>query len=243
MMRRIVVCALAIAALTAVGSASSGAASYEGVAVEDGGIVRGAVRYAGTPPPPATIAITKDTEACGREKIAANLLVGPDKGIENAVVRLVDIRRGKPLPPPATVRMRQKGCEYTPHVVVFPAGSRVRIENDDGILHNINTTSEKNPSFTIAQPKYRRVVDKRIEEPEMPIRVRCDVHSWMGAWWISQEHPYYALTDTHGAFTLTDVPPGTCTLEAWHETLGKVTRSVTVTPKAVVVAAFEMTKR
>jgi hypothetical protein len=65
----------------------------------------------------------------------------------------------------------------------------------------------------------------------------------MGAWWISQEHPYYALTDTHGAYTLDDVPPGTYNLEAWHETLGKVTRTVTVPPKGVVEATLEMTKR
>jgi hypothetical protein len=77
----------------------------------------------------------------------------------------------------------------------------------------------------------------------MPIKVRCDVRSWMSAWWISQDHPYYALTDDHGAFTLADVPPGNYTLEAWHETLGKTTAAVTVAANAVARVTLEMTSQ
>jgi hypothetical protein len=85
-------------------------------------------------------------------------------------------------------------------------------------------------------------MEKRIDEPEMPIRIRCDVHAWMGAWWISQEHPYYALSDAKGAFTLADVPPGSYTLEAWHESLGRVSRRVTVAPKKTLEVTLEMTR-
>lgn len=216
--------------------------AYQAIQVPEGGTIKGAIRYAGEPPPPKTIAVTKDPEVCGHEKTAADLLVSPEKGIRNAVVRLTDITQGKPLPKPKTVTLRQKGCEYSPRVAIFPAGSRVRIENEDGILHNTNTQSEANPSFTVAQPKYRRLIEKRISEPEMPIRIRCDVHSWMGAWWISQEHPYYALTDPNGAFVLDNVPPGNYTLEAWHETLGRVSRKVSVAPNGVLDVTLEMTR-
>jgi hypothetical protein len=30
-------------------------------------------------------------------------------------------------------------------------------------------------------------------------------------------HPYYAVTDEHGKFTLTGVPPGEYQIVAWHE--------------------------
>lgn len=30
-------------------------------------------------------------------------------------------------------------------------------------------------------------------------------------------HPYYAVTDESGSFELTDVPPGTYQIVAWHE--------------------------
>lgn len=217
--------------------------AYQAIAVVDGGSIKGEITYKGDPPAPAQIAVTKDQDVCGRAKTSPSLLIGANKGVQNAVVRIVGIQRGRKLADPTDVTFDQKGCEFVPHVLLFPAGSRIRIQNDDGILHNTTISAEANPAFSVAQPKFRRVVDKRIEHPEMPIRVRCDVHSWMGAWWISQEHPYYALTDAKGAFQLSDVPPGDYTIEAWHEALGKVTRKVTVGPKAVSEITLEMTRR
>lgn len=225
---------------SAMGTAPAGY-GYDVVAVSDGGAVRGAVHYQGAVPVPATIVITKDPDVCGHEKVAGDLLVSPsNRGIANVVVRLRDVTRGKALPKAKTVRLRQKACEYSPRVAIFPAGSRVRIENEDGILHNTNTRSEVNRSFTIAQPGFRRIFEKRIDEPEMPIRIRCDVHSWMTAWWVSQEHPYYDLTDANGSFSLTDVPPGDYTIEAWHETLGTITRAVKIPPHGVLDITIDM---
>lgn len=219
------------------------ASAYEAVTVTDGGSIGGRVTYRGEPPMPATITVTKDPEVCGREKTAANLIVGADKGIKNAVVRLLDVQRGKPFSRKRSVTVDQKNCEYSPRIVLFQAGTRVAIENNDGILHNTNVVAERNASFTVAQPKFRRVVERRIDDPEMPIRVRCDVHSWMASWWIAQEHPYYAVTKPDGSFTLTDVPPGDYTLEVWHETLGRTTRPVTVNPNLETRVSLEMTKR
>ncbi len=233
----------AFATLTLLAGSIAPGLAYEAVPFRDGGAIRGHVRYVGDPPKPAVIPITKDPEVCGHEKIAAALLVSPRKGIRNVVVRLRDVPRGKPMPKPRTVRLRQKACEYLPRLAIFPAGSRVRIENLDGILHNTNGRAQRNRSFTIAQPGFRRVVDQRIDRPEMPIRIRCDVHSWMAAWWISQEHPYYALTDEDGTFALEDVPPGRYTLEAWHETLGTVSRTVAVASQAPLDVTLEMTPR
>ena len=34
------------------------------------------------------------------------------------------------------------------------------------------------------------------------------------------DHPYFALTDAEGKFSLSEVPPGVYVLEAWHERLG-----------------------
>jgi hypothetical protein len=39
----------------------------------------------------------------------------------------------------------------------------------------------------------------------------------MGATIAIAPHPYYALTDTSGAFRFDNVPPGTYTLVVWHE--------------------------
>ena len=50
----------------------------------------------------------------------------------------------------------------------------------------------------------------------------------MSAWIVVVEHPYYAVTDADGAFTLTGIPPGTYTVQCWQELLGEQTSEVTV---------------
>ena len=41
-------------------------------------------------------------------------------------------------------------------------------------------------------------------------------------------HPFYAVTGTDGKFTISNLPPGTYEIEAWHEKLGTQTAKVTV---------------
>jgi hypothetical protein len=44
-------------------------------------------------------------------------------------------------------------------------------------------------------------------------------------------HPYFAVSAGGGKFELKDVPPGTYTVEAWHEKLGTQSQSVTLGDK------------
>jgi hypothetical protein len=57
---------------------------------------------------------------------------------------------------------------------------------------------------------------------------KCDVHGWMSAYAGVLEHPYYAVTTSGGRFELKNLPPGTYTVEAWHEKLGAQTQTVTI---------------
>jgi plastocyanin len=233
----------AVATMTAVALAA-GVSAYEGGAVTDGGSISGTVKYEGTPPAPAKVPVTKDNEVCGQEKLSPDLIVGADKGIANVVVRITNIQKGKALAVPTTnPTFDQKGCEYNPHVLAFPAGSTISIQNSDGILHNVHTTSTANPSFNQAQPKFKKVIETKIEKPEMPIKVQCDAHGWMHAWWISEDHPYYAVTDDKGAFKIADVPPGDYEIEIWQEILGKQTQKVSVKAKEDSKVSVSMTKK
>ena len=58
-------------------------------------------------------------------------------------------------------------------------------------------------------------------------------------------HPYYAVTDTHGQFELTDVPAGTHQISLWHEAWwteqDKVAAPI-VTTESVTVRAGETTR-
>jgi len=218
------------------------ATGYEAASVADGGSIVGQVTFSGTPPAPEKLPVTKDPEVCGKEKISEKLIVSPDnKGIQNVAVTITDIKKGKKLEV-AKVEFDQKECQFRPHVLVVPASATVDIKNSDATLHNIHTFSTANPPINKAQPKVKKVMSEKFEKPEM-IKVQCDAHAWMSGWFVVTDHPYVALTDAKGAFKIADVPPGTYTVEFWHETLGKQTQKVEVKPKAETSVTLEMSQK
>jgi plastocyanin len=165
------------------------------------------------------------------------MVVGADKGIGYAVVSLKNVDGGR-MNAQASVILDQQGCRFQPHVVLIPRGATLEILNNDKILHNVRTTSKKNPPFNKAQPKFLKKIKHTFKAAPEKIKVQCDAHSWMSAWIVVQEHPFYAVTDASGQFTLTDVPAGTYTIESWHEKLGAQTATVTVPATGTVTADF-----
>jgi hypothetical protein len=228
-----------VVSLVALTWSSMPATAYDGAAVTGGGSIAGVVKFKGTAPAPKELEVTKDKQVCGAHKIVdESLVVAADGGIANAVVSITNITKGKPMAAASPV-LDQHGCTYVPHVQAFPAGSEVQIKNSDGILHNIHTYSEKNPSINRAQPKFKKVLNETFKVPET-IKVTCDAHNWMLGYFIVQDHPYYAVTDATGAYKLTDVPAGDYELKVWHEKLGESTQKVTVAAGGAASANFEL---
>jgi hypothetical protein len=74
--------------------------------------------------------------------------------------------------------------------------------------------------------------------PEVMVRFKCDVHGWMAAWVGVVAHPFFAVSGADGAFRLDGVPPGTYTVEAWHERFGTKTAQVTLGERQNATVAF-----
>jgi plastocyanin len=216
----------------------SGMAAYQAGDVKDGGSISGTVKFKGTAPAPKKLDVSKDKEVCGKTPKMDPTLIVSNGNLANAVVTITDIQKGKKI---ATqkVKLDQKGCEYQPHVLAFPAGTTVEILNPDGILHNVHSYSKANSPFNQAMPKFKKTLDVKIDKPEV-IELKCDVHGWMHGWLVSAPTPYVAVTDNSGAFKLTDVPAGSYTVEVWHEKLGKSTQKVSVKAKEDAKVNFEM---
>lgn len=194
----------------------------------------------GDVPQPKKIEITKDKEKCGADRSAEDLVVSPDRGIKNAVVNVLGVKgSAAKLGNPA---LDQKGCGFNPRVTVVPAGAPLDILNNDGILHNIHTYSKKNNAINKAQPAFKKKMTETFAQPEI-IKVTCDAHPWMVGWIVVTDHPYVAATDAGGSFKLADVPAGTHQVEIWHETLGKITKEVTVKAGEEAKVTFELSKK
>jgi len=156
-------------------------------------------------------------------------VVADAKGaLQNVVVFVADGLGDRTFDPPTQPAViEQKGCVYQPHVLALQANQRLEVVNDDPTSHNVHATPVSNREWNKAEPPGTRV-DLAFAREEVAIPVKCNVHPWMRSYVAVFKHPYFVVTGTDGSFDLRNLPPGTYTIEAWHEKLGTATQKITV---------------
>ena len=88
----------------------------------------------------------------------------------------------------------------------------------------------------------RGTVPRTFTNPEVPVRFKCDLHPWNYAWVGVFAHPYFAVTDEQGQFTIRGVPAGRYSVEIFHPKGGTSAQTVIVTDQPATVD-FEVIKR
>jgi hypothetical protein len=205
------------------GNALFAGALYREIDVTDGGTIRGTVKLVSHVSKVDELTVTKDEPICGRKKASPRLVVGRNNGVGNAIVYLEGITQGKKFGGNVKVTLDQRKCEYQPHILLLPLNGQLEIVNDDKILHNVHAydlDAEMKTVFNIAQPiKGQRTAIKQTPKKKAGlVLTTCDAgHPWMSAHIMCIDHPYYAVTDANGNFSLENVPPGMYTLKMWHE--------------------------
>jgi plastocyanin len=198
------------------------------------GNIAGKITFAGTAPKPGVVRMDSDPN-CVQPGVTATdetVVVGGDGALQNVFVYVKDGLGNLRFPVPAqAVVLDQKGCHYVPHVFGAQVGQAVEIVNSDPTLHNVHAVPMANQEFNTGQPLAGMKHTHQFSTREVMVPFKCDVHPWMHAWAGVLDHPYYAVTGADGAFSLKGLPPGTYTIEAWHETLGTQTQSVTIGEK------------
>jgi plastocyanin len=134
-------------------------------------------------------------------------------------------------PPTEMAKIDQKNCRYHPHVFGVRVGQSIEILNSDPTLHNIHAVPTANTEFNNGQPIQGMKMNHTFTAKEVMVPFKCDVHGWMNAYVGVLDHPYFTTTGPDGSFALKGLPPGTYTIEAWHEKLGPMTQSVTLAAK------------
>lgn len=196
------------------------------------GSLKGSIKLEGTPPAAETINRKSDAycEQQGEAKTQDYVVSGG--GLQNVFVYVKDGLGNLKFPVPTTpLVLDQKGCTYAPRVFGIQTGQPLEILNSDETLHNIHAQPMNNREFNRGQAlkglKHMHV----FTTAEVMVPFNCDVHNWMHAWVGVLDHPFYAVSGTGGAFEISNLPPGTYTIEAWHEKLGKQTQMITIGPK------------
>ncbi|HZS04469.1 MAG TPA: carboxypeptidase regulatory-like domain-containing protein [Blastocatellia bacterium] len=209
------------------------------------GVVTGRVLFAGKKPVRKKVDMDEEPQCAKLHESAVfdDLIAAESDGaLANVFVYVKQGLEDKKFEPPADpVVIDQKGCWFGPRVIGIQAGQTLKVTNSDPLTHNIHPLAQVNRDWNQSQAPGAEPLTRRFTQPEVMIRVKCNIHSWMHAWVGVVAHPYFAVTGKDGSFQLRDVPPGTYTVEAWQEELGRLDQQVSLAPagKGEIVFRFK----
>ena len=158
-----------------------------------------------------------------------SVVTGKRNGLANVFVYVKTGLEGKVFAPaPEPVLLDQRGCRFHPRVLGLRVNQTLSVKNSDPVSHNVHPKPHNNRDWNQQQSPRAPDLQRRFARPDVMIPVRCDVHRWMKAYIGVVDHPFFAVTDTAGAFAIRQLPPGRYTVAAWHETLGEKTEQISV---------------
>jgi plastocyanin len=218
-------------ALAAIISAPHGAIAGGPAPSTMGATVRGTVHFDGKAPLAKAISMAADP-VCAKQHPAPlttqEVMVDGKGDLQNVIVFVSEGLGDRTFDAPSEpVVVDQKGCMYQPHVLAVRANQKLELVNDDATSHNIHPQPANNREWNKAEPPGSKLEEAFARE-EIAIPVKCNVHPWMRGYIAVFKHPFFAVTGKDGGFDLSNLPPGTYTIKAWHEKLGTSTQTVTI---------------
>jgi plastocyanin len=155
----------------------------------------------------------------------------------------IDHVNGSFPPPKDNPHMSQKGMVFRPHILPVLKGSTVDFTNDDTVDHNVFSPPGSATPFNLG------IYGSGVKKTETfnnlgEVPLLCSVHPEMSAFIIVLQNPYYALTDSSGAFEIKNVPAGTYQLKVWDEKVKGAPQQVTVAAEKTTSVEFKgLTRR
>jgi hypothetical protein len=208
------------------------------------GSITGAVNFSDDPPRLSAIKVTKDQDYCGETLQNETYVIDSNGGLKNVVVFIESAPPGKAADAQKENFLYNEGCRYAPRVMAIQRGERLRVKSNDPKLHIPHGYLGDRTVFNLSLPFKGTSIDatSRIRQPGI-LKVVCDTHAWMRGFVHVFDHPYFAVTDEQGAFSLPDLPAGTYVLNAWHEDGGVKSQEITVLDIGEVRVGFEFSKK
>ena len=205
--------------------------------------VAGRVLFQGSPPPRRPVQMSGEAgchKPGGPEALSEDLVVAADGGVRGVWVRVVSGLADRAFAPPEeAVEVDQEGCRFTPHVVKAQVNQKILFKNSDALVHNVHAVAKANQGFNVSLSGQGRSAQRFFTKPEA-VRIKCDLHAWMGGYVVVGDDPFQSVTTEDGAFAIEGLPAGTYELEAWQEKLGTQRQSVTLADGERKELTFEL---
>lgn len=210
----------------------------------DAGMITGDVRFVDSGPKMAQLKVTKDQDYCGETLPNETYLLDANGGLKNVVVFIEAAQAVVPADPQKLNVVENTGCRYAPRILAMQKGERLRIKNNDPKLHIPHSYRNEKTVFMLALPFKNTVLEATHKIRDAGIlKLVCDTHAWMLGFVHVFDHPFFAVTDDMGGFSIPHVPAGVYTLKAWHEDAGVRSQEVIVSETGEVRVNFDFAKK
>jgi len=169
------------------------------------------------------VATGKDAKVCG-DSAAVRQSNANGTALGNALVWIDGIQAGKPLPEERRETITMERCHFEPRVLAVVAGSTINVFSRDRVAHTARFYREgagEPVAFARTVDEGQVVPSEQIASAPGIVEARCTLHPWARGYVAVFEHPYFAVTDASGKFSIAGLPGGTYTVKVWHEGLEK----------------------
>jgi hypothetical protein len=200
-----------------------------------GGSLKAKFVYDGKAPAPKPLAITADKAFCGKPEhakklIDESLVVGPKGELANVLIYMTPARGQKVAIHPnyeakkkEKVSLNNMGCRFEPHVALLWTAQVLELSNADTVGHNTKIDGISGKSINPLLPPGAKLDEKFEVAERLPLIVGCNIHPWMRARLLIQDHPYFAKSGVDGTLEIKDIPPGEYEFRIYHGAAGYVT--------------------
>ena len=189
--------------------------------------------------------------------------VGPDNGLQDTVIALMDVKAGKPfhtdkldyiaidcmfhpsdVPENEQFEIKNGNLRHVhPAVAIMRNDQAISIVNKDPIIHNGQIFQSEKGDIVLNFPI--PVSDKvnggmiHLDPGKRIAQMICGMHEFMQSWIYRVDNPYYDRTKKSGHFSIDEIPPGKYKVVAWHPHFKPVEKEVQIAAGETMSLDFE----
>ena len=195
----------------------------------------------------------------GELRVVQTLQVRPDGALKDAIVAVQDIVDQTFVTTYPGTEVRIEECTFLPYTTAVVDKRNFHVVNLDPADHAVAQTISHNPHgteviglasrtlFNIALAVKGAEINKTISLRQVQhgsaVRLVCDQHAYMQAWFLPVTNAYFGTTGSEGTFEIKNVPQGRHVLKAWHPKAGMMDVDVVVPESGQVRVNIEIPKK